>query len=396
MNKNKFSSPIEKNESIRLVERYRTRANGVFWARIGLLSLWPLVALNQESLNNHYIYYFTWLLVSVAYTTFAYKLSAHKILGRWIYFLTLCLDIIWLTYFILKSGALFSPLMVIIPVFTLFFIILFHNPITILPPLLILPIVTILGKTINQTQGKVFFVLALYSVLNAIVIYLTSYSLSNEESQTRQIFELQQKLKGLAILQERNRIAREIHDGVGAYLSGIIIQSEFLLSLVEEGKVRQEISELKTSAEEAIDEVRRALAIMKAKFDFESQLKNLNQVFFARYKLPLNLKIMGTLPNLSDHEYLTLFRILQECLNNIVKHAQATQANLIIKTNEDKIQIKISDNGIGFEALQSKQNNYGLTNIRERAKQLGAEVTIDSIKNFGTTIKLRLPLKTFS
>src|SRR5690606_14995963 len=144
--------------------------------------------------------------------------------------------------------------------------------------------------------------------------------------------ELESELKKLAVVEERNRLARDIHDGLGAALSGLIIQSEYLLTLARGDEVvKREVGELKVAAEEAIDEVRRALSMMRDEFELMPQLENACTVFTTRFRIPVDLDIGGDPPPLSDEQKLTLFRIMQECLTNTAKHAEAKQVNVKVR-----------------------------------------------------------------
>ena len=100
-----------------------------------------------------------------------------------------------------------------------------------------------------------------YLALNFIIIYVLVYLNEREVAAHREVTELQGDLKELAVVEERNRLAREIHDGLGASLSSLIIQSEYLLSLAPKDEpLLKEIRELKASAEESIEELRRKLS----------------------------------------------------------------------------------------------------------------------------------------
>ena len=286
---------IDRKESERLIERFSTRAKAVFLGRVGFILLSLIVGVFPIAAQNSL--YFFWTPLALTYAFAALYYCEHTKYGRWIYFLTLCLDLFWLTFLILQTGGLLSPLMACIPIFTLFFVILFHNPLVILPPLLLLPAITFLEDHSLIAASDILLLLILYSFLNGIIVYLISYALSKEESQSRQIASLQMKLKKMAVVEERNRLARELHDGVGGMISGMIIQSEFLLSLSKgHTELTTEIKELKAAAEESVDEIRRALAMMKNNFDFELQLKNMEQIYKPRYKMPLTIDIISKIP----------------------------------------------------------------------------------------------------
>ena len=108
-----------------------------------------------------------------------------------------------------------------------------------------------------------------HALVNGLAIYIAIYLSSREEAQRQAILHLENELAALARAEERNRLSRDIHDGLGGTLSGLIIQAEYLLTLTKsDDPLRPEIVELKSSGEEAIDEVRRALSMMRNEFDW--------------------------------------------------------------------------------------------------------------------------------
>jgi signal transduction histidine kinase len=324
---------------------------------------------------------------SLAYAIVSLKFIESARYGRWSQFLTLNLDVVWLICIVLLTGGLFSPLMALTPIFTVLFALLFNNPYTILPPLLSLPIITCLhplfeAKGIGRNE---LLVIMAYGLIHGIILYVTSYNLSQEEQQYRDILGLERKLGKMAVVEERNRLSREIHDGLGGTLSAIIIQSEYLLTMPDlSQRARLEVSEVKAAAEEAIDEVRRAVTMMRGDFQLIPQLKNFCANFTARSRIPIQLEINGIPKALSHDAELTLFRILQECMNNVAKHAEAKEVRIDVAFSPTEVSLTIVDNGKGFEVSETKPLHYGLLNMKERAKKMGAHFSIESKPNEGT------------
>ncbi len=391
---------IEEEEQQRLKVRFVTRAQAVFWVRLSslLLSvifLWmhhfqPQIFQNPLHRTAHFC-----LGILLISTISSYFFATHHKYGRRIYFLTLCLELIWSAYLIIYSGGIFSLLMVILPVYTLFFSVLFHSFFALSPPLLFLPIITVFTST--DTQGKPDLLLlqigllGIYTILNGAIIYVTNSILSREESQSREIFRLERRLKKMATLEERNRLSREIHDGLGSALSSLIIQSEYLLTISNPyPEIVKELRELKSSAEEAIDEVRRALCMMRDEFDLIPQLQNCCITFSARHKLPTHIEIKGNPPSFSSEKQLTIFRIMQECLNNTSKHANAKKIDVQIHFSENALNMHIRDDGTGFDPKVILKNHFGLLGIQERAKKIGGDVVVESTIGEGTCIHVQL------
>jgi two-component system sensor histidine kinase DegS len=387
---------VTQMEMDRLKAGFTSRARSIFWVRMGLVLLNTFLIFRSEWLGE-WPELIQWLASLATFITLAYAIVSLKVVdnarwGRWSHFITLNLDVAWLICIVLLTGGLFSPLMALTPIFTVLFALLFNNPWTIIPPLLSLPLVTILhpfidGRGIGRNE---LLVIMAYGLIQGIVLYVTSYNLSHEEQQNRDILRLERKLGKMAVVEERNRLAREIHDGVGGTLSAIIIQSEYVLTMPDlSPRARVEIGEIKSAAEEAIDEVRRAVTMMRGDFQLIPQLKNFCANFTARNRIPILLDISGDSQAMTHDAELTFFRILQECLNNIAKHSEAKEVRIDVAFTNGDVSLRIVDNGKGFDVSEAKPLHYGLLNMKERAKKMGAQFSIESKPSGGTCATFR-------
>jgi len=386
-------------EARRLKERFLTRARAVFYARIAFLSVgvgilaipsWRAMFGVEGPISIGVF------LFAVLYSIGAHLFARHPRHGRWVMFTTLNIDLVILLLLIANSGGLQSPAMGAVVLFTIFFALLFPNPIAIIPPLLLLPVVMRVSQTLPDRPPFAVELLYLlwYAVLNGVAVYVIVYLTGREEKQHREILELEQELKKLAVVEERNRLARDIHDGLGAALSGLIIQAEYLGTLARgNDDLLAEIKELKGAAEEAIDEVRRALTMMRDEFDLVPQLENVCSTFTTRHRIPARLELTGAPPPLSDEQQLAIFRIMQECLTNAAKHAEAKVVTVRVQFDERSARVEIHDDGKGFDTSKTPKHHYGLINMRERARKIGGEVAIDSSPGAGTHITLTVRKK---
>jgi signal transduction histidine kinase len=100
--------------------------------------------------------------------------------------------------------------------------------------------------------------------------------------------------------------------------------------------------------------------------------------------------VTGTPFECAEEQELTVFRILQECLTNIAKHAQPTKVVVKVDFAKDRISLDIIDDGKGFDVTKTPKNHYGLINMKERARKANGEVGIDSAPGKGTTVKLSI------
>ncbi|MBI5498568.1 MAG: sensor histidine kinase, partial [Deltaproteobacteria bacterium] len=380
-------------ESTRRHERFVVRAQALFFARVAFLVLGfgvLLVAEWRVAVGATGLGTAAWAVVALGYSVTNYLLVRNQKYGQTFTFATLCLDLVLLVYLISHSGGVRSPVMAAQLVFTIFFALLFPSTTALIPPLLALPVAARVDLMFKADGWTDFFYLFWYAALDAVLVYVMVYLTGREEQQTTEIARLEQELKALAVVEERNRLAREIHDGLGAALSGLIIQAEYAGSISREPAVKAELKELKGAAEEAIDELRRALVMMRNDFQLVPALENVCSTFKARHKLPCDLSLRGNPPRLSNEAQLTIFRILQESLTNISKHANARKVTVSVNFTVDGLTMTVADDGKGFDIRNTPQHHYGLVNMRERARKVGGDVLVESERGQGTTVTLML------
>jgi two-component system sensor histidine kinase DegS len=391
-------SPEEAAESW-MQERFVARASALFYARmmfltLGLMMLAVPVWRNYFGIGGPVAFggYFAMLLYSVA----NYMVLDHPKAGRIVSYVTLCLDLTIMVVLIAKphTGAgLQSPLLATQLLFTTLFALLYPKPLAILPPLLALLITTRLDLLLGRSPTAVeVLTLVWYFALNFIIIYVLVYLNEREVSAHKEVVELQGDLKELAVVEERSRLAREIHDGLGASLSSLIIQSEYLQTIAKDEALLLEIGELKASAEESIEELRRSLQMMREDFDLGLGLEDYVKTFRERTQVDVKFEKSGIADKLPPEGQLALFRVLQECLSNAVKHAGATTVEVKLHFAPNRVHLSVKDDGKGFDTRAPKLGHYGLINMRERAMKVGGEVIIESAPGSGAHISFSVPV----
>jgi signal transduction histidine kinase/ligand-binding sensor domain-containing protein len=195
---------------------------------------------------------------------------------------------------------------------------------------------------------------------------------------------------------ERKRIAGEIHDGLGQNL--LVIKNWALLALQKnertDAALLEEISE---TASQTIDEVRRIAYNLRPYQIDEIGLTRATEGMLKRLTAAGKMRLEMQIDNIDDcfapENEINLFRIVQECMNNIIKHSDAREAKVSITRAPGAVQIKIEDNGKGFsiEDLNGKRG-LGLTGIEERARMSGGAAAIYSAPGRGTTIQININL----
>lgn len=191
---------------------------------------------------------------------------------------------------------------------------------------------------------------------------------------------------------ERRRIIMELHDGVGQVLTAIRMQVDML----ENENERKD--EIKSQINEAIAEVKRISyhVMPQAIVDFglEAALKGLCDTIEKYSSTTIDFRYIREIERELDFEIsIAVFRIAQEGLNNIVKHAGATQVNLHLLDKEDEVYFILEDNGSGFNENEIGNNpGSGLRNIQERAMLLNGTAEIRSTPGTGTSIEIHIPI----
>jgi two-component system sensor histidine kinase DesK len=197
----------------------------------------------------------------------------------------------------------------------------------------------------------------------------------------------QTEVRRLAVLAERERIGRDLHDLLGHTLSLVALKSELAkrLALVEPARAQREMADVERVARHALTEVRAAVTGMR-RSDLAAEL------VAARVMLEAcGVALEGVLPEgveLPEHIEAPLALVLREAVTNIHRHARATQARVAISIGEHEIDMQIGDNGRGGLAAHGN----GVSGMRERVRALGGTLSIDSPPRRGTVLSIRVPL----
>jgi signal transduction histidine kinase len=158
--------------------------------------------------------------------------------------------------------------------------------------------------------------------------------------------------------------------------------------------MKREVAELKASAEEAIEELRRSLRMMREDFDLGTGVEDYVKTFAERTQLQVAFEKSGTLLGRPGPEHsLALFRVLQECLSNTARHAQAKKVLVKLHFAPESILLSVKDDGAGFDPKRPRPGHYGLINMQERAMKLGGQLTIDSSPGQGAQVTFSIPLR---
>ncbi|MFZ3171751.1 MAG: sensor histidine kinase [Carboxydocellales bacterium] len=203
--------------------------------------------------------------------------------------------------------------------------------------------------------------------------------------------------------EERKRIAREIHDGPAQAMANVVLRVEFCDKLLDfdPGKVREELASLKDMVRNTLKDVRKTIFDLRPMalddLGLVPALKRYITDYKEKYLLNVNFVFYGKEQRLNPTVEVGLFRVIQEALNNVWKHAQATEVSVKLEIINERATAIVKDNGRGFNLEQALANagreSLGLTSMRERVELLNGTLKIKTVNQKGTEILLTVPLK---
>jgi len=217
------------------------------------------------------------------------------------------------------------------------------------------------------------------------------------------LYRLYVKEAGSAVTGERSRIACEIHDGLVQTLVGINFKLDLCRELIFSDPTRCHdlLSDAKTQLKNAIEESRQVIFNLRPLY-FESMelglaLKNYLKSYETQSHIRTELIASGDESALSPKSKIFLFRIVQEALSNVQKHARADSVRIAVGIADGRIKAVIEDNGVGFEVDTVSQDptkwqSFGLKGIVERARLVGGTARVESRKGAGTRVQVDIPI----
>ena len=217
---------------------------------------------------------------------------------------------------------------------------------------------------------------------------------SELQETNRRLSEFSIKAEELAIMKERNRLAREIHDGLGHYLTTINIQIQAALATLEKKpeRSRELLAKAGSLSQEALSDVRNSVATLRAPMDESLPLEIIIRDVLKSCEctgVETNFKILGSERSISEGLRIALFRTIQEGVNNVQKHAQASNIWVTLDFRQNsQTMLTIRDDGKGSNHLEG---GFGLLGLQERARLLNGSLEIQTAPGEGFAINLVVP-----
>jgi PAS domain S-box-containing protein len=197
--------------------------------------------------------------------------------------------------------------------------------------------------------------------------------------------------------EEKARIAREVHDELGQMLTVLKLETsmcELAYAELDPG-LRDRLNSMKRLISQLFQLVRDVATALRPPIldaGIASAIEWQGQRFEARTQIPCLVDVPDNLPTLSDARAIGMFRILQEALTNVMRHAQAHTVEISLTLEEGVLCMTIADDGVGFEQHQGRPTSFGLVGMRERVLMLGGRLELDSESGEGTTLRAYIPL----
>lgn len=260
-----------------------------------------------------------------------------------------------------------------------------------------------LERNLRRLQDMLEKAESMLSHLGVVLKYLTKH-MANLTTRIEELMQIQQL--GINIIkaqeEERKRVAREIHDGPAQLLANIVMRAEYILKLldIDPQNVKKELVSLQELVRQSLQDVRKIIFDLRPMvLDDLGLVPALNRYiedYRKQHQINAEFIFFGHQERLPPATEVALFRVVQEALNNVHKHARAKQVLVKMEQLNNKITVMIKDDGRGFDLNSVTQGTdherYGLINMRERVQILRGELKISSSPGKGTSITFTVPV----
>lgn len=257
------------------------------------------------------------------------------------------------------------------------------------------------AKTVFLSQSVEMSDLVRYFFVNTVVVLLALlafYTLKNQmitsvrlELALHKVNEQSEQLKALAIVEERNRMAAEMHDTVGHTLTAAVLTLDAAESLISEPQAAQKLKQGKEQVRRGLSELRASVRVVRSEREasFVDALHQLLQEIRLDTGLDINV-VMESEINLPPLQAGILLSAVRECATNAIKHGHATGADILIGEHDGQLRLAFTDNGIGTGTIKP---GSGLSIMRERIQSVGGTLETESAPEEGFTVIIIIPIE---
>lgn len=230
-----------------------------------------------------------------------------------------------------------------------------------------------------------------------------SWLMQRQRAQRTELQQANQKLalastttEQLAISHERNRLARELHDTLAHSLSAVSVQLEAVNALwdLEPESARKILEQANTSARSGLTEARRALHSLRASpledLGLTLAISSLAESVANRANLQLELALPANIEGLQPQVEQCIYRVAQEALENVTRHARATNVRVALEKQNEHYALTVADNGTGFDPIRQNAGHFGIKGMQERAEMANGKLYVESAPQQGTRVRLEI------
>ncbi len=299
---------------------------------------------------------------------------------------------------VLLTGGLNSGFLLYLLTPTLTAALLFHEVFAIVFAVITSISLTIAHVVLYRWVDQYVWIMDSNNLLWLIVFVVSTFITASAVTRTN--LNIRRRIELDAVMEERRRTRRELHDGVVQSMGYLNLKTDVVHSLVAaqdtpralEGlqEIRQTIQETYRTAREALDQLSLEIGMAELIPTLEEYVKS----FAERNDIQAHFEAPSTPVRLSSLAQLQLLRMAQEALANVRKHAEATEVWVSLAWTGKKLELLVKDNGCGFQRSEFAENgagHYGLNILRERAESLGGTVSIATAPGEGTEVRVTLP-----
>ena len=196
---------------------------------------------------------------------------------------------------------------------------------------------------------------------------------------------------------ERRRLARELHDETGQALTSILLGLKGIEDAQDDEERRRSLLALREQVVATLQDVRRLAVELRPKalddFGLVAALERLAETFGEQTNVDVHVETMLGDARLSEEVETALYRIVQEALTNVVKHANARTVSVVLTRKDDRVVVVVEDDGQGFDPLTKREDGLGLVGMKERIELVDGRLTLESGSGQGTTIAVEVPAR---
>ena len=209
---------------------------------------------------------------------------------------------------------------------------------------------------------------------------------------------LSERVQALAVVEERERIGRDLHDGIIQRIYGVTLGLDDVAEIARQDPeaAAERVDRAIDALHEAIREIRTFIYGLRPGLDYEGSMGSALESLAEETRLhtPMQIEVVAPrVPGLSPAVRGELLSIAREALSNVVRHASATRASIEVSTGDGEVRLEIGDNGTGFDVTAARgDDHHGLANMRRRAASLGGRLQLESAAAVGTRIIVAVPL----